>query len=428
MIGAGIVLMAGGMAAGGSPLLFVVYNAVCFGLLLLDYVLSPKGGTLLVRRDSEDTLYYKTENTITLFVLTNCRKSLQVRLRDDLPAWHFTRIGPDPAHTVYPGEEQAFTYTVLPTKRGSFMFNRVHLQMTGLLGLCTKTFFVQIPQEMKVYPNLTELSKYRLITQKNRLLEMGDRRIRLQGGGTEFESLRDYVEGDDFRKINWNNTARRNKLTVNRYEMEKNQPVLMLLDTGRPMSYTLKGYKKLDYAINAALMLSDIVNQKGDNSGLMVFDTSVQAVIMPGKGERHRNTLMETLYHVKETTHISNYDGVFRDLVAKQKRRSIVFIFTDFETLEEAKMLIGSIGIITRRHIPIIVLMKNESVRSIADSTDETLKGFYDKAMAQDILRERKNIMKALNARGVLCIETDAEKFALAAINTYLTVKNRNVV
>ncbi len=407
-----------------SFLIFLVYNVICFGLLVLDFFISPQGGVLEITRPNDDKLYFKTTNTIIINIRNNYVRPIYIEIKDEIPDWHFQIVNENLKGTVLQSTEASFDYDVIPSKRGSFEFKNIYVKYRGILGLCTKYHIIKNSFEFRVYPNLKDLSKYRLILQKNRLLQAGERRIHIQGAGSEFESQREYVEGDDYRKINWITSARHNKLTVNQYEAEKNQPIFILIDSGRAMSYTIRGYKKLDYAINAALILSDIVNQKGDNSGLMVFNTDIKSIIMPSKGENHRNKLMEALYHIQDTKNTPNYEDAFKELLNKQKRRSVVFIFTDFQTSDEAKDLTNSIGLIKRHHIPIVILMKNESLLNITEREDETLVGdIFQKGVALDYLEKRENIIRKLNAKGIPCIESFAEKFALTSVNYYLKIK-----
>ncbi len=423
------VLLIGACALVNAPFfVLILYNVVCFGLLLADMLLSPKQKALAVTREAnQNTLYYKTENKITVCICNNHKVPLKLEMKEDLPDRHFILLRANASHTVASGESVTFDYDVLPTKRGSFAFHTVHVKMGGVLGLCQKYFKYHLPVDMKVYPNLKDLSKYRMAMHKNRQLDTGRRALRIRGVGAEFESLREYVPGDDFKKINWLSSASANKLMVNQYEAEKNQPVFLLVDTGRPLSYSVKGYKKLDYAINAALVLADIVGQKGDLSGLMVFDTAVQTVLMPGKGQAHRHNLMEALYHVADTKNTSDYEGAFKTLMLKQKRKSLVFIFTDVETPEEAQLLAENMAML-KRHVPIMVLMKNEALHTMANATPEDMKGVYSKAMAVEALQKRRRIINMLNAHGAFCIESEAENFTLSVVNHYLALKNRFVV
>ncbi|MCL2593780.1 MAG: DUF58 domain-containing protein [Defluviitaleaceae bacterium] len=407
-------------------IIFLLYNFVCFAMLFMDRKLSPSQKDFIVSRDDNDTLYFKAENEIFFKIRNLYHDKIKLSIRDELPDWHFNVISEENATKVIDGgAEEEFSYKLIPLKRGSFKFLHVYICQIGILGLCRKYYKLNLEREFKVYPNLQNLSKYRLIVNKHRLLSHGQRRINLRGQGSEFESLREYVEGDDFRKINWMVTARENKLIVNQYEAEKNQPVFILLDTGRTMSYSIKGYKKVDYAINAALILSDIVNQKGDNSGLVVFNTEVDSYIPPGKGDGHRKHLMETLYHISDTKFTSDYRGLFLELLAKQKRRSIVFVFTDFETEDEMKDLVNSVSIIARRHVPVVVFMKNESLEKLAQVDGKETKDQYKQAIATDFLRARNKMIKTLNRKGIICVESEAEKFAIDSVNQYLLVREK---
>ncbi len=404
---------------------FLLYNLILIGLLSTDRILTPKESVLIIERISDDKLYFKDMNKIEFKVKNTYEKPLKIEIKDDFPSLHFNIHSSELFKTVQPGQEELFSYELIPSKRGSYVFQNIYLRYHGILGLCKKYAVIERPFEYKVYPNLKNISRYRLIVQKNRLLTAGNRKVSLRGMGTEFESLKEYVEGDDYRKINWMATARENKLIVNQYEAEKNQPVYILIDTGRSMSYSIRGYKKLDFSINAAIILSDIVNQKGDNSGLMIFNTEVSKIIPPGKGDSHRNEIMEALYHIEDTKLSSDYQGAFLELANRQKRRSIVFIFTDFETGEESKELIAAIPILSKRHVPVIITIENESLKAITLSDGNALKDTYNKAMAEELLLNRKNIIRSLNQSGILCIESPAEDFAINTVNQYLLLKQR---
>lgn len=399
-------------------LVFWLYNLILFGLLAMDFLLSPKASSFRITRlDEGAKLSHRASNRIAFSVYNPSPYLLQVQADDSVSDRHFAVSRKNLLHSIAPGSEKTFTYNVVPSKRGAFTFPCIHLKVRGLLGLGFKYYSYKCPAEFKVYPNLQDLRRFRLMMRKNRLLPRGDRAIRLFGAGTEFESLRPYAEGDDYRKINWPVTAREMRLIVNDYQVEKNQPVFLMIDGGRPMSYSTGGDKKLDYAINAALVLSDIVNQQGDQSGLLVFDTQVRSLIAPGKGESHRESLMEALYHVEDTKSTSNYGAAFRMLCQRQKRRSVVFIFTDFETMEEAEELTAHIAMLRRRHFPIVVFMKNEELADLDRHSDS-----YVREVARSFLQERQQMFRKLNALSVPNIETTAEEFSLAVVNRYLTL------
>jgi len=418
-IGVPLLFATGLLPAPIPAIAFWLYNLIIFGLLAVDLYCSPSVSSLTVQRIDSEKLSHQALNQIAFTVHNPSHFILNVQAIDTINDRHFTVSEEDMSHSIPPGGTVTFSYCVTPSKRGAFIFTHIHLRIHGLLGLGIKHHAHHCPLEYKVYPNLQDLNRFRIMTQKNRLLPQGDKTVRLYGFGTEFESLRTYVEGDDYRKINWPVTAREMRLIVNDYQIEKNQPVFLMVDSGRPMSYDVNGYKKLDYAINAALVLSDIVNQKGDQCGLLTFDKEVQNLISPGKGEVHRNNLMEALYHIQGTRDTSNYEAAFRALCQRQKRRSIVFIFTDFETLEEAKELTAHISLLKKRHLPIVVFMKNEELIALAEHNKDA----YVQEVAQSFLVERKQLFRTLGAMAIPNIETAAEQFSVAAVNQYLTLR-----
>lgn len=400
--------------------MFLFWNLLLAGLLALDKVLTPSVKFLEIRRSGEDVLYFKAENKIKFFVKNTSRHALNVQAKDERVRNFSVLPEDDLMHWLTPRDEKLFSYTVVPLKRGSFLFKNIYLRYTGLLGLCVKYAKVPCPIKFKVYPNVWDLSKYRLMLQKNRLLPQGDKNIKNYGMGYEFESLRPYIDGDDYRKINWQATSRENKLIVNQFQIERNQPVYILLDIGRPMSCSVNGFKKLDYAINAALILADIVNQSGDKAGLMVFDSTVRSHIAPGQGAEHRNRLIETLYHVADNRSTADYGKAFRVLCEKQKRRSLVFIFTDFELPEEARELISHMALLKKRHLPIVAFMENESLNSLAEAPVRKRFDKYLRKTAIESQAERKDIFRHLSAMSIPNVESKAEFFAVAAVNRYI--------
>ena len=405
---------------------FVFFNLLLFGFFLLDVLITPPSSCLTVKREADASLYFKAENNVSFFVKNNSVYPLTVEAKEDGNRFFRVVDVDDMQNLVNPGSEQVFSYVTVPSKRGSFLFRDIYLRHRGLLGLCKKYTKVSAPVEFKVYPNIKDLCKYRLMVQKSRLLPSGDKKTPRIGLGVEFESLRPYVEGDDYRKINWAATAREMKPVVNTYQVERNQPVNILIDIGKPMSYSVKGYKKLDYAINAAIILADIVNGQGDKAGLMVFDSSVRSYVAPGQGGIHRNNILETLYHVEDNRQIADFQGAFRQLCEKQKRRSLVFIFTDFEMLEEGQELIKNIAWLKRKHLPIVVFMKNEGLEAIAHRKDPGIKRTYEKVLketAAEFLDERKNVYMNLSAMGIPNVESPAEDFALTAVNKYIRLR-----
>jgi len=192
------------------------------------------------------------------------------------------------------------------------------------------------------------------------------------------------------------------------------------------MSYSVRGYRKLDMVVNTALVLSDVVNQNGDQSGLLLFNTEVSSMIRPGKGPEHRNKILEALYHIDHTNRTSNYEDAFYHLKQRERHRSIMFLFTDFDTVEEAENMLRALPIISKNNVVIIILIKNESLEDIGSQKITNQEQLFNKGVALELMEDRKKIISLLNRRGVMCIECPVEKIEYTAVNKYIQTKNRN--
>ncbi|WP_432403048.1 DUF58 domain-containing protein [Wukongibacter sp. M2B1] len=425
ILGLGILLVGGSYLVGIHLTTFIMYNIACFTALILDYYISPSSEEFEIERIGEDKLSIYEREKIKLRVYNKSDKRIYMELKDEIPDFHFESNRKVMRGHIDKYEKQDFEYGVIPKKRGIFKFGHIHIRYESNLKLCMKQFKVSMNREYKVYPNLKDLKKYRLAVYNSKFSRIGEKSMKILGHGTQFESLRDYVQGDEYRKINWKATARENRPIVNQYEPEKNQHIYILIDTGRPMSYSVRGYKKLDLAINTGLLLSDIVNQNGDRSGLMLFNTEVNNFILPGKGSNHRNRLMEALYHVEHTNYTSNYEEAFYYLKRKERRRSLMVLFTDFDTIEEAEEMIGILSVLSKNNIVMVVLMKDEKLEDMASVSAKRENEIFTKGVVLESLKERKRIIHKLNAKGIMCIECIPEKLAMNVINRYLHIKNR---
>lgn len=408
-----------------SLIVFILYNLICISLLIIDYYISSEEGNILIERINSEKLSIYEKEEISFQVYNRSDNTIYIEMKDEVPDFHFNVYDKLMTGFVKPHEKKIFSYFVVPTKRGAFEFKNLHVKYKGKLKLCFRVFKVNITREYKVYPNMKNLSKYRINLCNNKRFMQGEKSLKMLGIGTSFESLRDYVAGDEYRKINWKATARGDRPIVNQYEPEKNQHVHIFIDTGRPMSYTVRGYRKLDMAVNTALVLSDIVNQNGDESALLIFNTEVNNMIAPGKGGNHRNKMLEALYHIEHTNMTSNYDDAFLYFKSKEHHRSIIFLFTDFETIEEAENMMKVLPIITKNNLVVIILIKNESMEEICNENIKDEETLFNKGVALELLQERKKIISILNSKGILCIECAPKKLESSAVNKYIQLKDK---
>lgn len=410
-----------------SPVIaFLIINILLLGLLIIDHGLTMKEINIEVVRKGSERLSVNEEQPILFEIYNKGNQKIKLELVDELPDYyHFKSLQPQMVVEVMPGEKQEVSYMVTPKKRGAFKFGKLHAKVLGQMEMHYCYILFDVEREYKVYPNLLAARKTHITMYRNLIEKDGRKATKVISQGTAFESLREYMVGDDYRNINWKASARIDQPIVNQYEPEKNQRVYCFIDSGRPMSYTLRGESKLDKAINTVLVISDMVGRNGDLSGLLSFNTEVTGMITPGKGNGHREKMMEALYHMESTNLTSNYEDAFLHFKEKERHKSIIFMFTDFDTFEEAELLGNAASVIERNHILVIILLRNEKIEQMRDKKAKVEEDIFNKSAAIELLDERRRAIKRLNRKNVMCIECLPEKVEVTVLNKYIEIKNR---
>jgi uncharacterized protein (DUF58 family) len=422
LIAIGIVPLLAGIISGVEFYVFVIYNSLLFILLIIDYIITPGKKHFEIRRICDSKLSMGGENQIIISIRNKSGYPLDIIAQDEIPLHmdikdEFVKI------KVPPYSEAEGKYVVVPEKRGEFTFGKIHIKYNGILKLCSKKYWYDVTENYKVYPNLKDLSKYGLkIINKNHLIH-GVKKVKSHGGETEFESLREYSEGDDYRKINWLATARANKLIVNTYEPEKNQQVMIMLDSSRVMNSEIEYIKKLDYSINASFLLADVAIRKGDNVGVMVFDSSVKRYVKPGKGKGQLQLIAENLYNVEENFVTANYKGALSYLNQNQKRRCLLCIFTELFNVQEAVSLSTALKNLARYHVPLVITIKDMRLYEIANGFAKNSEDIYLKAASIRLIDEREKIQKIFHDSGISVIDVPPDKLSVETVNKYLQMK-----
>lgn len=402
---------------------FLIYNIILFSLFIVDYRITPDKNLLCVERLCHEKLSMGTENEIAINIRNNSDYALDIEALDEVP--EYMKIKKTLVSIrVPPHYEAAGNYYVIPEKRGEFKFSKVHVRYKGVMGLCIKKGVYHLENSYKVYPNLKDLSKYGLAAIKKSQLIQGIKKNKSFGTGTEFESLREYTEGDDYRKINWMATARTNKFIVNTYEHEKNQQVMIMLDSSRVMNSEINHIKKLDYSINAAFLLADVAIKKGDNAGVMVFDNTVKRFIKPGKGLGQFQLIAENLYNVQENFVSADYTAALTYLNRNQKRRSLLCIFTELFNADEAFQLASALKNLAKRHIPVVITIKDMRLYEYAERDIEDTKGIFTKVAAMKMISEREKIKKIFNDSAIAVVDVPPDKLSIEVVNKYLSMKS----
>jgi uncharacterized protein (DUF58 family) len=407
--------------------LALIWFVLALALLLADWRLTPPASAWVLARTHDDRLSLATQNPIRVSVrLRPGGRPLQVWLRDEPPvSFGMAESERILTNTVAPGQVQHFVYAVRPPRRGDYHFGNLHLRWRSLLGFLRRQATFLAAEPVKVYPNLVDVKKYDLLLRKNRLWEIGLRNTRIFGSGTEFERLRDYLPDDEYRRINWKATARRGKPISVEYETERSQNIMALLDVGRMMRSPVGDVAKLDYAINAVLLLAFVAAQKGDKLGLLAFSDTVQTWLAPrgGKGQFHR--MLEQLYAVEGQPVEPNYQTAFSYFAAKQSKRSLVLVFTDLTGSVSTETLVAQMSRLRDRHLPLLVTVRDPTVQRLAHQAIADSSSLYQRTVAEQLLEERRLTLERLQQRGVLTLDVAADELSMAVINRYLELKAR---
>lgn len=431
----GLLLLGGLLIAAislAAPLrwLTVLYFLALGALLVTDLLLTPRPDQIEVERLNDNRLSIGADNLITVLLANRSAQALQLRVRDEFP-YQFPSDAVFlhallPAYDIYEAR-----YHVRPLQRGDYAFGDIVLRYHSRLRTFIRQARYPAAAAVKVYPNVLEVRKYDLLARKGMLYELGLRQARVYGVGTEFERLREYTTDDEFRRINWKATARRGKPIAAEYETERSQHVVSLIDTGRLMRPSIsdpaagQGLAKLDYVINTALLLSYVASLKGDHIGMLAFADDVTSYLAPRRGKGQFYRMLEALYNVQSQPVEADYRRALSYLSFKNKRRSLVVLFTDLATLDAARPLIANMARLARRHLPICVTISDPNIVGLARQPVTAGGPLYRRAVAEMLLDERQVILDTLNRSGVMTIDVPADKLTVSVINTYLELKAR---
>jgi uncharacterized protein (DUF58 family) len=420
----GIIPIVLGEILGLSLIAFILYNLTICILLIVDLVITPSVIELEAKRVCDEKFSLGVDNTVVISIRNNGKKLIKAFVKDEVPFFLDTK-GLPLQLTIPPHQESEVNYTIMPKKRGEYSLGWIHIKYNGVMGLCQKYGKIDNTKRHKVYPNLKDLSRNDFRNVNKNLLLSGPKRVKIFGLGTEFESLREYNNGDEYRRINWLATARVNKLIVNNYEPEKNQQIFILIDSGRVMNSELYNIKKLDYVINASLMLVDAALKRGDNTGIMVFDDKIRRFIKPGKGQLQFQLIADNLYNIEENLVSSDYMLAMKYLSTNQKRRALVCIFTEFFTRDEALKLKKSINTYLKHHLPLIISIKDLRIQNTSFKDIENEDDIYNKGAAIKFMEEREAIKKIFRDSNMACIDVPPDKLSVEVVNRYIYMKGK---
>lgn len=367
------------------------------------------------------------ENKVRIEVLNRYVFRIDIEVIDEIP-FQFQKRDFLIRKRIAPRHNTLFQYTLLPKERGEYYFGNLNIFVKSPIGFVSRRYNFQKGDYLPVYPSFLHLRKYELMAVQNEFLLGGVRKIRRLGHTMEFEQIRNYVQGDDIRSINWKATSKAGRLMVNQYQDEKSQRIYMLIDKGRTMQMPFGGLSLLDYSINATMALSHIILKKGDRAGMMTFSRKMENKVLPDGKSSHLKNISEALYNIQTDFVESDFGGLYQDVRHGIKQRSLILLFTNFETLDAVNRQMKYLRGIAKTHLLVVVFFSNSELKRLIEATPQTIQDVYDQIIAEKFELEKKLIIRELKKYGIHTVYTAPKDLSIEVINKYLEIKARGIL
>jgi uncharacterized protein (DUF58 family) len=382
---------------------------------------------VFARREMAQRFSNGDENEITLYLKNNHFLQLQLEVIDEIPTQFQIRdfnIG----ISLTRGKEKEIKYYLKPLERGEYDFGHTNVYITTPLHLLKRREkFSRESTMVKVYPSFLKMRKYEFLAISNRLTEAGIKRVRKAGTRTEFDQIKEYVKGDNYRTINWKATAKKARLMVNKYQEERSQHVYNLIDMGRIMKMPFNGMSLLDYAINSALIISNTAILKHDKPGIITFNKSVNAFQKAERKGITMHKILETLYNQQTLFLESDYEYLAVFVKKHLKHRSLLVLYTNFEYITAVHRRMKYLRNLASNHLLLVVVYENTAIKELLNRPAENLQQIYHQTIAEKYEHEKKLIIKELNKHGILTIYTPPGELTPNLINKYLEIKHKGI-
>jgi uncharacterized protein (DUF58 family) len=331
-------------------------------------------------------------------------------------------------NTFTAGAEKKFVSLLRPVERGEYHFGDIIIYSSSLLGFISRRFDVPAAQVIPVYPSFFQMRKYDLVARDAQTNEAGTKKLRKLGISLEFEHVKEYNRGDDIRIINWKATARRGSLMVNNYLDERSQQVYCIIDKGRLMKMPFNNLSLLDYAINASLVMCNVSLRRHDRFGLITFAEEIGTVLPADKKPTQLQSVLQLLYNQSTRFLESDFEMLYRQVRTHIKHRSLLILFTNFESFSGLQRQLPYLRMIARYHLLLVVFFENTELKQLTETYAKDIEGVYIKTVAEKFVMEKKLIVKELQNHGILSILTSPENLTVNTVNKYLELKARQAI
>ena len=383
---------------------------------------------LALKREFDRRFAIGDASRVNLEIENPGANSLTLRLKDEYPPDMHLDEGRETEFKIQPHGTAEFYYHLTPMRRGKYQFGTTAVRYLSRLGLVWCEAALGNSESVKVYPNMRRAREMELKALGARSFLAIQRRAVRRGEGREFESMRDYVRGDELRHISWTATARRHKLTTRQYQIERDQTVIVALDAGRLMTGRIGVETKFETALHASLALMSASARAGDNCGLLVFGRKVRKFLPPKRGPEHLDAVLEALHDVEPEMVEPSYSRAFQFIASTMKKRAFVVVLTDLVDKNSSKELIASLKLLHPRHLPLVATIGDRDLNQLVSGPPQDQKDLFSQSAAEEVIYQRENALRSVESIGGLALDVTGETLTPKLLETYLRVKERGML
>ncbi len=408
--------------------LVLAYDILLIFAAIIDWRISRFPGEISINRTFGKRFAIGDANDVELKVENRTTSDLSIVLKDEFP-FEMNLSGEREGNFKVEAQSSAsLIYKLTPPKRGKFTFGKIAVRYLSRLGLVWCQTEIPAEESVKVYPNMRRAREMELKALGAKSLVATKKRNLLRGEGREFESMRDYVRGDELRHISWTATARRGKLVTRQYQIERDQTILIAIDAGRLMTGRIDNESKFDTAIHSTLALMSASARGGDNAGIVVFGRKINKFLPPKRGVDHMDATLEALHDLEPEMIEPSYSRAFQFMSSNLKKRALVVILTDLVDEEGSRELLSSIKLLRPRHLPLIVTIGDRDLTLAVSKIPDTIRDVFIQSASEEIIHQRQAALKMMESQGCLTLDVTAASLAPKLLETYLKVKERGLI
>lgn len=408
------------------PMLYFLPWSILLGLaiaFLWDYnkLFTNKKG-MQIERELPLKFSNSDKNYIHLKIENNYNFKVKVEIIDEIPiAFQIRDFLIE--EQLEKNQTKECSYFLVPKKRGIYPFGKVHAFVSSPMGLLQRRFTFASPTTLSCYASFIQMKKYQMMSVSKSASLTGQNALRKLGTSLEFEQIKPYSPMDDLRWVNWKATAKAQNLMINQYQDQTTLNVYCIVDKARAMQMPFEGLSLLDYAINSTLALSNIVLKKKDKVGFISLAKQIEDHVVPSNKTGQLAKINQQLYDLKTNFEESDFSQLYSFTKTKIPQRSLLVLFTNFESMANLKNQLPYLRSIAKKHALVVVFFENTLIEELSQRTPKNIDEIVDKVLAEKFIFEKQLIQQELVRFGISCIRTKPENLSIQVIDKYLKLK-----